>query len=181
MDATPLGHQGCFGIGPGKELESRSARPTKEATSWIAKHKQVREDLGIGAGAAWSDAGKKAMGVHTRRAKDLLDIAWAHSTAQSKTQDLIADVTHSAARLPWGCGFRAMTTSTTFFVFAEDRICLPAEHLRILGFPQNVQHKCVSGAQLKELCGQAMAVPCITLAATAVALALPELWLDAEA
>ena len=56
-----------------------------------------------------------------------------------------------------------MTQSSEYYLYGQDRVALPREHLRILGFPDTLALKGLTSSQLKSLAGDSMAMPCVTL------------------
>ena len=109
------------------------------------------------------------------RQKELLDVAyldtqaWLMKEGQASEREnvisgLVADVSQNIGRRPWGL-IRTFTQSSQVYCFERDRLLLPHERLRCLGFPDvQTLTKDMSFAEASSLVGQAMAVPAVTMA-----------------
>ena len=82
-----------------------------------------------------------------------------------RAANFVLDVSQQVERRPWRApdGFRSMTRSSEYFLYSQDRLALAVEHLRVLGFPSNSKLDGLTGANLRCLSGDAMAMPCVTL------------------
>ena len=77
-------------------------------------------------------------------------------------------VSHLKLRKPWG-HMRCYTTSSLIYSFEADRVLLPEEGFRLLGFPYiDFSLSGLTGQEIAGLVGQAMAVPSVTLACMAL-------------
>ena len=89
---------------------------------------------------------------------------------------LLLDVSQSADRKPFAVDkMRAMCSSSTFYYFPQDRCLLPKEHLFLAGWPSEAGAVSVEGlspTQIRDLAGESMSLPCVTLALASLALAL---------
>ena len=125
----------------------------------------------------WSPTAHLVGLAGTERQKELLDLAylWTQeglmiknyaSSQQHVIRDLLCDVSQNITRKPWGQGtLRTFTTSTQMYSFELDRLVLPLEGMRLLGFPgaASLAHG-VSSADLSDFVGEGMALPSICLA-----------------
>ena len=71
--------------------------------------------------------------------------------------------------------WRALTTSSEVFAFDLLRGLHPIEHLRVLGW-QNPNINGLSARQIRDLAGEAMAIPSVTLAVMCLLTSLPGFW-----
>ena len=108
------------------------------------------------------------------RVQELVDIAYLTTETTLKSQGLPAnsaevtkglciDISQNVARKAFG-PLRTHCCSSQTYLFAEDRIMLPHEALRLLGFGYDqIACKNLSGKEVSDLAGNAMAVPSVTL------------------
>ena len=85
--------------------------------------------------------------------------------------DLLCDCSQNVDRKPWVCKFGTFTTSCEYYSYGLDRMIFEEEKLAMLGF--NV--RCLNldsilSSQLRDLAGEAMALPCVGLAIYSVVL-----------
>ena len=67
------------------------------------------------------------------------------------------DVSQDVQRRPWTLNWlRSLTTSTELFAMAEDRLLIPEEHYRLLGYPPDINLDNLSKLAKKDLAGEAM-------------------------
>lgn len=169
---------------PDQEHKQKQPRDNGE---WIGHSALVRSKMNMPTGAApWSGRpGVALTGVsRTRRVVDLLDIASFASVKGKSTDEieairheLVCDVSQGVERSPWARHVGTFTTAGEFYLFGADRIMTEREKFRALGFgPVNCDG--LSRAQLKDLGGEAMALPSIgsVLAAVILAVDFPSLW-----
>ena len=80
---------------------------------------------------------------------------------------LYADLSQNIGRKPWG-SFRTLTTASQVYHFKLDRLILPEECLRVLGFGRlaeiGLQNSGLTPAETGEFVGQAMSVPSVAVA-----------------
>ncbi len=105
---------------------------------------------------------------------DLVNIAYASLRGQGEDEGQVlkswVDISQSVARKPWGA-LRTFTTSSQIYSFKEDRLLVPEEHFRLLGFGENLVCGNLGPDELRKLAGEAMCVPCIALLVWSVLLA----------
>ena len=105
------------------------------------------------------------------RARDIVQLAYKTMVLKGvPLEQVIVDVSQDASRKPWSVGCRSLTTSSTLFSFSRGRIIRPREHQRIMGFPLMSLPNFPEGVW-RDLCGEAMAVPSVTLVTLCAVLA----------
>ena len=109
------------------------------------------------------------------RADDLKQLAETMCRKQGQdVRHLFTDLSQSLERRPWSCGtLRAITTSTDLWSHGRGRRVSPQELLGVLGFV-GVSEAGLSPGQLKDLLGECMAVPCVTLVLLSLIVHLPK-------
>lgn len=110
----------------------------------------------------------------TDRVRELCDLAFlcTEETLRQAGEDcshanvirgLSCDVSQNVQRKPWGT-LRTLTTNSCVYVFELDRVLLPEEGLRLLGFPTLPMMKHITPGEMHEFMGQAMALPAVAQA-----------------
>lgn len=123
-------------------------------------------------------------GITTDRQRGMLDLAYLSTmmskqeqglptTKESVTAGLVCDVSQAICRKPWGPP-RTWCCSSQVYAFQKERMLLPEEGLRLLGFATSHWTEGLSPTEVQEFCGGAMAVPSVTVAATSLILAAAE-------
>lgn len=152
---------------------------------WVGHSAAMRARLKMPSNAKpWSSNPAVALpGIHTDRVVDLLDIAWfAETTAKGlRTPDelaavrrhLVCDVSQSVERSPWtkGTTLHTFTTTGEMYSFALDRKITQSEKFKALGFPP-VDHGSLDDSALRDLVGEAMALPSVGAVVYALVLGL---------
>ena len=155
----------------------------QEQTKWEQQSKAIRESLPVGMQQQkpWSPRARLQGISNTARVLELLDIAFLCQkkmlletdpdvTNEKVIQGLVCDTSQAISRKPWGslCT-RTLTTSSQLYSFEKDRLLLPHESFRMLGFQtQNMSSVCkfgISDSDLSDLAGSAMSLPAVTCAA----------------
>ena len=115
-----------------------------DTRKWVQHSRQARYKLNIEPTASPWSSGKKLSGIRNRagRQADLLDIAYAterkkfkkHSVAPSVVvQGLLADISQSVARKPWGRHLPTLMQRTLVYSFDKDVVLSGFDHLRLQG------------------------------------------------
>eukprot|EP00971_Amphidinium_carterae_P013339 262983-Amphidinium_carterae.1 len=87
---------------------------------------------------------------------------------------LVTDVRQDAARKPWSNGIiRSLTTSSQLFHHGQQRMLSLRELFALMGFPADTNLSALSHTQAKDLLGESMAVPSVTLVLLALMMQLP--------
>ena len=150
-----------------------------EEREWPKHHEKLRQRFQLPAGQPWTDQGGKCNGVHAARGRDVVNLSYAmllkNGVAPHMVGSYLVDISQSLNRKAFGQKVRNLTTSSSLFCFAKDRLLSAQEHFSVLGMP-TVNLSEVSDHQARELAGQAMAAPCIALPLLIVALSLPGVW-----
>ena len=154
-------------------VEAKTARSTaRPATSetqmrhtWQRKHSMVRSEEGVEQPSDASlgrcdDLKRLAVQVCTKKRLDL--------------SALYVDVSQSAERRPWTVkALRAITTSTQLWCHGRSRHLSIPELYDLLGFGEGTSFEGITPHQAKNLLGESMAVPCVTLVLMSVLVHLP--------
>ena len=121
---------------------------------WVAKHRAVRERMGIDVAA----------GCLSSRVSDLLLLAEQVTVKAGKDPSaLITDVSQDGSRLPWVSDkLRSLTTSSSLHIHKVNRRMSVIEMFHLMGF-DNVSLRTVSESQARDLLGESMAVPVISM------------------
>ena len=109
----------------------------------------------------------------TSRVTDCINLC---ASLQQDTQDLYLDVSQDLQRKPWSKkSLATLTRSSEVFSYDRCRSLVGHEYLRALGFPAGSPEMIIpegtTDAQLKDLAGDAMALPAVSLVETALLLA----------
>ena len=146
------------------------ATSTQE-TKWRSKHAVVRCEEGIEElGAPLATVGRsddlRALAEQVCRKRGL------------DVNELFTDLSQSADRRPWTLkALRAITTSTELWCHAKQRHLSLPELYALLGF-EGVSFEGLSPHQAKNLLGESMAVPCVTLMVMSVIVNLPAVFAE---
>lgn len=126
----------------------------------------------------WSTVARMTGVAVNPRIKEMVDLAYLMTKEGLKMQDLphqkddvvkglFADLSQNIGRRPWG-SFRTLTTASQVYHFKLDRLILPEECLRVLGFGRlakiGLQDAGLTPAETGEFVGQAMSVPSVGVA-----------------
>ena len=129
--------------------------PSGEA--WKGKHASMRAKLEA-VGEKWSST-HSLKGITTERGKDVVDLC--HEI--TKDDAMVVDISQDASRLPWAKRVRSIVKNSELYSFSKDRTLHGVEHLRLLGFPTQKLNIPLTASELKDVSGEAMAVPAIGL------------------
>ena len=160
-----------------------------ETKKWVGIHKRCKADLKDMPELSWSKEKKLTGLAKVPRVVEAVDIAYlryhaaevAAGRANRSDSKLLAcpwflDTTQCISRKAHCDHIRGMCSSSVFYSFALDRILTPKEHLLALGWGEGALNLTpVTQAQVRELAGESMSVPCIALLLHCVALQL-DLW-----
>ena len=104
---------------------------------------------------------------------DVIQLAYKATVKAGKDpSQCIVDISQDGSRRPYSQMCRSITTSSHLFLFAVGRCLTPTEHLNIQGFPK-LSLKGLGDPAVKDLAGESMSPPCITLVILAALLSLP--------
>ena len=137
-----------------------------KSKKWENKSETVRRKEGMLCNVDEFIEKKALRGLsRTDRVLDLVDITCGvASRPQHAHSRFYVDVSQDVLRRPWTCDWlRSLTTSTQLYGVVEDRAVLAREHMRFLGFPQQVDLTGQTQITIKDLAGEGMAPPCIGL------------------
>ncbi|CAE8638766.1 unnamed protein product [Polarella glacialis] len=163
-----------------KNSKTRTPQEPNDNAVWLRETAAWREKLGISPQfSPWTSCGFfEGIGLRkTHRVRDLLDCIVAEKTAnlQKKTPAAIraamsgmyADTSQSHSRRTFTnkTGItNCLTTSSELYSFDRDAIVLPVEHLLLHGHHKStVIPNGMSQADIKELAGEGMALPCLAV------------------
>ena len=129
----------------------------------------------------WSKKARMQGLNKSARQCEMLDLAYLHVqaareeaglgvTTKEIISDLFVDTSQALVRKPWGF-LRTLTTSSAIYSFERDRLLLPHECLRMLGFSDFSFTDCLSNSELSDAVGCAMALPSVALPALSLLLA----------
>lgn len=182
--------------------ESGAARGTSPADpKWQQQAAKIRSSLEPTRRNAvpWSSSARLLGVPRTARTLELLDVGYLCAEQALRQQGLPADkghvvqnltidVSQNICRKPWSSSLRTFTTTSQVYLYSADRILLPEEALRLLGFddvPGDALNG-VSAAEVSDLVGQAMALPSVAVPMLALLQAafehggLPDLFAEYE-
>ena len=112
------------------------------------------------------------MPLMSKRAADCVSLA----IASCKDVNFV-DVSQAAGRKAWSRRVRALVTGSSIYCVPLNRLLKPVEHLELLGwYGPNVDVQGIGSNALKNLAGEGMSVPSVTLVALCGLLALDHLW-----
>ena len=157
----------------------------------MARHAKVRQEEKLTAAVLplWSST-HKLSGVTSARATDAIDLCFQITSQKAGYltgatgelshcgedadcfKTLYQDVSQDGARRPWANKVRSMVRNSDIYAWKQDRTLTGSEHLRCLGFETkklDLSHH--TDRELKDLAGEAMAVPSISLVSVAALLA----------
>ena len=113
------------------------------------------------------------VGMMTERGRDCIDLALAHNPDVN-----FIDVSQAAPRRAWSVGVRALVTGSSIFCVPLCRLLKAKEHLELLGWHgPKVKTDSFGPTTLKNLSGEGMSIPSVTLVTICGLLSLEELWL----
>ena len=143
-----------------------------EKASWQAEHRAFRQKHGLGTECPWTSV-KPVRGLYSKRARDCVDIcAGLNPAVFQEDTDMVVDVSQTVSRCRWTVGAPTLTTSASLFLYREARLLTGIEHMMLMGFNPQVAKPKVADSNLKNLAGEAMAVPVISSITLALVLAL---------
>ena len=102
----------------------------------------------------------------SKRVHDAVNLCAEHHEAEGfDIKRVVVDVSQDMLRRPWSAdSFPTLTRSSEIFVYARERALIGTEHLQVCGFQASaLDLSCVSQSQQKDLAGDGMAVPSVTL------------------
>lgn len=165
-----------------------NAAKRQKSTALQGAHAIFRGQLGFLDGAPrWSDTASFAGMSVKPRTKDLIDIACFactkgvvdESERKRIKQRLMVDISQGISRRPWSMNTCTFTTSAELYSFDLDRLITEKEKFIMLGFPRSTTcFDGVSVSALRDLCGDAMAIPSVTMVmySALLVLQIPGLW-----
>ena len=127
----------------------------------------MRHSIGADDAKFTTKLSRAALGLSlTPRVKDAIDLC--ASINRDDTDGLLLDCSQDLQRKPWSkASMMTFTRSSEVFSYSLQRALIGCEYLRILGFPAGTPKMSlpdgVSDAQCKDLAGDAMALPCVTV------------------
>ena len=142
-----------------------ATKKQEESGAWSKKHEQTRLSLGLDPALRADD-----------RTKDVILLAEQATLARSGHKDiahLVTDTSQDGSRKPWCVGaVRSITTSSSFYLHGRKRrVCL-AELYKLMGFEAPV-FSAITPSQGRDLLGEAMAVPVVTMVLASLIVNLP--------
>ena len=169
-----IGKQKCSG----KDQNEWKAK----SVEWCRRHKVT-----IGANAWTRKPAVRLEGVRPQLgALDVIDVGYAcairgasDAEAVGITKTILCDVSENVERRPWANKFSTFTTSSHLYAYGLDRIIYEAEKNALLGFDaRRLQLDNLPPHQLRDIAGDAMAVPSVALVMYSVVLNVkfPGLW-----
>ena len=176
------------------QLEPLKEKRTAKEPKWRQCSQDIRKASGWSLSAQpWTTLkGIQLRGVkRLPRVLDLIDTAWMPRTgcAALTAEQVLelrkgfwVDYSQNHDRQPWG-GVRCLTTSTSLYSFERDREVLGIEHIFQMGWAPSEIPSEMTDSELKDLAGEAQALPCLCCAIYALILAadLPSFWSRAVA
>eukprot|EP00971_Amphidinium_carterae_P348322 6490434-Amphidinium_carterae.3 len=156
------------------------AFPPKMDTKWQGKHQQYIDKKQLGNALReyrWS-SDHHLLGITTSRERDMLDVIWAHATAENAgaaketlAAALYVNVSQTIEFEPYTLyKVHALTKSSKIYSYMLDTVLDPHMHFELLGWPCVPDLSSLSRAQAYDLTAEAMSVPCSTsLAVSALA------------
>ena len=126
-------------------------------------------------------------GCPSLRALDCINVGYAYSTrraankqeAEAMASHLLCDCSQNFDRKPWAFKFGTFTTSCEYYSYGLDRMIFEAEKFTMLGFDaRNLNLVGIDAGYLRDLAGEAMAVPSVSMVLYSVFLNVdfPGLW-----
>lgn len=163
------------------------AKRAKDSSEWVGHSAAMRAKLNMPPGARpWTASGASLRGIsQTARILDLLDVAWFASTrGLSKGEvdevrgSLMVDISQGVERTPWKLQFGTITTTSEFYSYGLDRNITDFEKFQGLGFNLDTDFRGLSVVALRDLVGEAMALPSVgtMLQAMVLGIRYPGLW-----
>ncbi|CAE7788012.1 CHT1 [Symbiodinium sp. CCMP2592] len=168
----------------------KTATSSSAGTKWQAQEKALRSELPpdlrhqskpwTGAARLQGLGGPQGCLPRTRAMIDLAFLFTKLSKGGSAAENsdiirnLVVDVSQALERKPWG--LRTLLASTSLYSFEHDRLVLPMEGLRLLGFSTKCLYPSLSQGEIADLVGNAMSLPSVTIVcASLLSAALPRL------
>ena len=160
-----------------KQRTSTTASSTQRG--WLEAHRTFKKSRGLN-----TDLMPQLPTISAgNREQDLISIAWASETSNGTNPlnvDVFVDISQSVSRKPWADVKKkplpTITTSTVLYWVNGRRLLLPVEHFLLLGWPRPPQARDLSQAQLKDLSGEAMPLPCIAVVIMNIMYGLAGFW-----
>lgn len=182
----PIGQRPCQPVYHSQEPASKKKK--RDCMEWVGRSAAMRAKLSMPSSARpWtSQPGVFLRGLQaTERVMDLLDIAWYSETRHCRSaaevsevrRSLVVDCSQGVDRYPWSKTMRTITTGSEYYSFAMDRRISEEEKFALLGF-EGPASADLPDAALRDLCGEAMALPSVgsILLSMAIALDFDGLW-----
>ncbi len=154
----------------------------------MAHSAAMREAIGMPSGTSpWTSDPHMSLGGVPRsdRVLELINIAYFDATRRvpdadkrSHVEKLKVDISQDVSRKPWSFNFKTFTTSAEIYSFGMDRVFLEEEKFFMMGFPKTTRFEGMSSSMLRDLCGDAMALPSVTSVtlSTLLVMRYPNLW-----
>ena len=112
--------------------------------------------------------------VYSLYHKSIVSSLPAEQAMKVQTCPYILDVSQTLTRKPFCDHIRSMCANSTYYVYGLQRAITPAEHLGLLGWPHDLNLAHLSHSQIRDLCGESMAMPCIALCACVLILSMQD-------
>ena len=176
----------AFFTKPAKRVKRTESRRSTAEKTWVSHHESVRSKENLRRDIPpWIREEDVQLTPMTDRVRDLINLAWEFAItkypekASSELQkELWVDTSQSGHWQPWSFGtLRAITTGSDFYSFARRRWLHPLEVFAIMGFdPKTMRVAGMSPNHLRDLVGEAMALPAVGAVALCLSHALPSVW-----
>eukprot|EP00971_Amphidinium_carterae_P333518 6468300-Amphidinium_carterae.6 len=167
----------------------------RQQDGWRQKHLEVKQKLGLldCEIPAWTDHKKLGLVQDLDRLRDCINTCYAvhhqKETKAGKTPtdgvlfpfNQVLDLSQGLDRSPWSTNVRSICGGSNLYIFQQQRCLRPSEHLELLGWPAELatrKTEKLKHAQVRDLAGESMALPCVALANLALIAVLPDptLW-----
>eukprot|EP00435_Cladocopium_sp_Y103_P009938 s1246_g2.t1 len=179
MHATKAAAFGPFALRSVKKRDTK--KKLADDPKWKLQAMELRNTLPLDRRRAtpWSNKARLQGLPGTDRVKEMIDLAYLCTEASLKaaglpsspdqvTATLSVDVSQNAARKAWG-SLRTLCTSSSIYLYGQDRAMLPIEGLRLMGFGTRASRAGgLSDGEVVDLVGNCMAVPSVALAQLAL-------------
>ena len=148
-----------------------------DCKKWPAKHASLRAKLqASGPTRERYSSCHDVRGFSNARTLDAIDVCYeaTSSAQQEQHQCVILDTSQDLGRLPWGKGvIPTLTRSSDLYFYPQHRAIAGLEHLRVLGFhTDELDFSASPDTALRDLSGDSMAVPVVSLMAVALILVM---------
>lgn len=161
-----------------------SGEEAAASAPWRRADAKMRSSKGLGTVSSreWSSSALMQHVGRTERVYSIIDTCWdmhsAPNMRESIASELFVDVSQNIDQGFFSSShLKTSTTSQELYSFGRDRMLLAQEYLNILGMPPcNLDG--LTSRQVRDLAGEAFALPVVTLLTTALILHAPspDLW-----